>query len=123
MPSPNCGVCSGNGIWGAMDSHAKKQPIGGDINPDKGGGRMNTNTEFIIFEEEIKDKINYDRQSSFNDLFNIFKFASEVLTIGGKVTVKRLTNVDFSISSESELRAYKESFNKAQRDLNRRLIR
>jgi len=46
---------------------------------------MDTNTEFIIFDEEIKDKLNYDKQSAFNDISIIFKFASEVLKIGGKV--------------------------------------
>jgi hypothetical protein len=84
---------------------------------------MNTNTEFIIFEEEIKDKLKYDRPSSFNDIFSIFKFASEVLAIGGKVTVKRLANVEISITSDSSLIAYKESFNKVQKDLNRKLIK
>jgi hypothetical protein len=84
---------------------------------------MDTNSEFIIFDEEIKDKLNYDKQSAFNDISNIFRFASEVLTIGGKVIVRRLDNVDITISDESGLSAYKEGFNKRQRDLNRKLIK
>jgi hypothetical protein len=84
---------------------------------------MNTSTEFIIFDEEIKDKLNYDRQSAFNDISNIFGFASEVLRNGGKVTVKRLADADVTITGESGLNAYKEGFNKVQRDLNRKLIK
>lgn len=84
---------------------------------------MDTNTEFIIFDEEIKDKLKYDKQSAFNDIFNIFKFAAEVLKNGGKVTVRRLANVDISITDESGLSAYKEGFNKLQRDLSRKLIK
>jgi hypothetical protein len=84
---------------------------------------MNTNTEFVIFDEEIKDKLEYNKQSGFNDIFNIFKFATDVLTAGGKVTVRRLADADITITSESGLSAYKESFNKIQRDLNRRLIK
>jgi hypothetical protein len=57
---------------------------------------MDTNTEFIIFDEEIKDKLKYNKQSAFNDISNIFKFAAEVLKNGGKVTVRRLTNVDIT---------------------------
>ena len=84
---------------------------------------MDTSTEFIIFDEEIKDKLDYDRQSAFNDISNIFNFASEVLKSGGKVTVKRRANVDITITEESDLNAYKEGFNKVQRDLNRKLIK
>jgi hypothetical protein len=84
---------------------------------------MDTNSEFIIFDEEIKDKLNYDKQSAFNDISCIFKFAYEVLKIGGKVTVRRLDNVDIAIADESGLSAYKEGFNKRQRDLNRKLIK
>ena len=50
---------------------------------------MDTNTDYIIFDEEIKDKLEYDRQSAFNDISGIFRFASEVLRTGGKVTVRR----------------------------------
>ena len=84
---------------------------------------MDTNTEFIIFDEEIKDKLKYDRQSAFNDISDIFKFAYEVLITGGKVTVRRLANTDITITDESGLSAYKEGFNKLQRDLNRKLIK
>lgn len=84
---------------------------------------MDTNTEFTIFDEEIKDKLKYDKQSAFNDISNIFGFASEVLRTGGKVTVKRLANVDITITDEAGLSAYKEGFNKLQRDLNRKLIK
>ena len=84
---------------------------------------MDTNTDFIIFDEEIKDKLEYDKQSAFNDISIIFKFASEMLKNGGKVTVRRLANVDITISDESGLSAYKEGFNKRQRDLNRKLIK
>ena len=84
---------------------------------------MHTNTEFIIFDEEIKDKLKYNKPSSFNDISNIFKFASEVLTNGGKVTVRRLADADITITSESGLSAYKESFNEVQEDLNRKLIK
>ncbi len=84
---------------------------------------MDTNTDFIIFDEEIKDKLNYDRQSAFNDISGIFRFASEVLKTGGKVTVRRLDNVDITIADESGLSAYKEGFNKLQRELNRKLIK
>jgi hypothetical protein len=83
---------------------------------------MDTNTEFIIFDEEIKGKLEYGRQSAFNDISGIFNFASEVLGMGGKVTVRRLANVDITITNESDLNAYKEGFNKIQRDLNRKLI-
>jgi len=84
---------------------------------------MDTNTEFIIFDEEIKDKLNYDKQSAFNDISIIFKFASEVLKIGGKVIIRRLDNVDITITDESGLNAYKEGFNKRQRELDRKLIK
>jgi hypothetical protein len=84
---------------------------------------MDTNTEYIIFDEEIKDKLKYDKQSAFNDMSGIFKFASEVLKTGGKVTIRRLANVDITITDESGLSAYKEGFNKVQRDLNRKLIK
>jgi hypothetical protein len=84
---------------------------------------MDTNTAFIIFDSEIKDKLEYDRQSAFNDISNIFAFASEVLRTGGKVTVRRPPNVDIIITDESGLSAYKEGFNKLQRDLNRKLIK
>jgi len=84
---------------------------------------MDTNTEYIIFDEEIKDKLKYDRQSAFNDLSGIFKFASEVLKNGGKVTIRRLANVDITITDDSGLSVYKEGFNKVQRDLNRKLIK
>jgi len=84
---------------------------------------MDTNTEYIIFDEEIKDKLKYDRQSAFNDLSGIFKFASEVLKSGGKVTIRRLANVDITITDDSGLSVYKEGFNKVQRDLNRKLIK
>lgn len=84
---------------------------------------MDTNTDFIIFDEEIKDKLDYDRQSAFNDISGIFRFASEVLKTGGKVTVRRLANVDITITDESGLNAYKEGFNKRQRDMNRKLIK
>jgi len=62
---------------------------------------METNTEFIIFDEEIKDKLKYDRQSGFNDISGIFRFAYEVLKTGGKVTVRRLANTDITIADES----------------------
>jgi hypothetical protein len=84
---------------------------------------MDTNTDFIIFDEEIKDKLEYDKQSAFNDISIIFKFASEMLKNGGKVTVRRLANVDITITDEAGLSAYKEGFNKLQRELNRRLIK
>jgi hypothetical protein len=84
---------------------------------------MDTNTEYIIFDEEIKDKLKYDKQSAFNDISGICKFASEVLKTGGKVTIRRLANVDITITDESGLSAYKEGFNKVQRDLNRKLIK
>jgi hypothetical protein len=84
---------------------------------------MDTNSEFTIFDEEIKDKLAYDKQSAFNDISIIFKFASEMLKTGGKVTVRRLANVDITISDESGLSAYNEGFNKRQRDLNRKLIK
>jgi hypothetical protein len=84
---------------------------------------METNAEFIIFDEEIKDKLQYDKQSAFNDISGIFRFASEVLKTGGKVTVRRLGNVDITITDESGLSAYKEGFNKLQRDLNRKQIK
>ena len=84
---------------------------------------MDTNTEFIIFDEEIKDKLEYDRQSAFNDISGIFNFASGVLKTGGKVTVRRLADADITITDESGLSAYKEGFNKVQRELNRKLIK
>jgi len=84
---------------------------------------MDTTTEFIIFDEEIKDKLEYDKQSAFNDIAGIFGFASEMLKTGGKVTVRRLANADITITDESGLSAYKEDFNKRQRDLNRKLIK
>jgi len=79
--------------------------------------------QFIIFDEEIKDKLEHDKQSAFNDISNIFRFASEVLKTGGKVTVRRLANVDITITDESGLSAYKEGLNKLQRELNRKLIK
>jgi hypothetical protein len=84
---------------------------------------MYTNTEYIIFDEEIKDKLKYDRQSAFNDISGIFNFATDVLKNGGKVTVRRLANVDVTITDDSGLSAYKEGFNKLQRDMNRKLIK
>jgi hypothetical protein len=84
---------------------------------------METSTEFLIFDEEIKDKLKYDRQSAFNDISGIFKFASEVLKTGGKVTVRRRADADITITDESGLSAYKEGFNKLQRDLNRKQIK
>jgi hypothetical protein len=84
---------------------------------------MDTITGFTIFDEEIKDKLEYDKQSAFNDISNIFKFAYEVLKTGGKVTVRRLADEDLTITDESGLSAYKEGFNKKQRDLNRKLIK
>jgi hypothetical protein len=84
---------------------------------------METNAEFIIFDEEIKDKLKYDRQSAFNDISGIFKFAYEVLKTGGKVTVRRLADADTTITDESGLSAYKEGFNKLQRELNRKQIK
>jgi hypothetical protein len=84
---------------------------------------MDTNTEFIIFDEEIKDKLQYNRQSAYNDMDNIFGFAAAVLKTGGKVTVRRLAKMDITITDESDLSEYKEGFNKLQRDLNRKLIK
>ena len=84
---------------------------------------MYANTDFIIFDEEIKDKLRYDRQSAYNDISGIFAFASEVLRTGGRVTVKRQANEDITITDESGLSAYKEGFNKVQRDLNRKEIK
>jgi hypothetical protein len=84
---------------------------------------LETNAEFIIFDEEIKDKLKYDRQSAFNDISGIFNFAVEVLKNGGKVTVRRLANTDLTITNEEGLGAYKEGFNKLQRDLNRKQIK
>ena len=84
---------------------------------------METSAEFIIFDEEIKDKLEYDRQSAYNDISGIFGFAADVLRTGGKVTVRRLDNADIPITDESGLSAYKEGFNKRQRDMNRKLIK
>ena len=83
---------------------------------------MYNDADFLIFEEEIKDKLDYDRQSAYNDISGIFAFASEVLRTGGKVTVRRQAGEDTTIVDESDLSAYKESLNRLQRELNRRLI-
>lgn len=83
---------------------------------------MYKDTEFFIFDEEIKEKLKYDRPSAYNDIAGIFAFASEVLRTGGKVTVKRRGSEDITITDESGLSAYKEGFNKMQRELDRRLI-
>jgi hypothetical protein len=84
---------------------------------------MDTSTVFTIFDEEIKDKLNYGRQSAFNDIAGIFNFATEVLNNGGKVTVRRLADVDITITDASGLSEYKEGFNMLQRELNRKLIK
>ena len=84
---------------------------------------MHRDTDFMIFDEEIKDKLNYDRQSAYNDIAGIFAFASDVLRTGGKVTVRRRESEDIAITDEAGLSAYKEGFNKLQRELNRRLIK
>ena len=84
---------------------------------------MYNDAEFLIFDEEIKEKLNYDRQSAYNDINGIFAFASEVLRTGGKVTVRRCADEDITITDEAGLSAYKEGFNKLQRELNRRLIK
>jgi hypothetical protein len=83
---------------------------------------MYNDAQFLIFDEEIKEKLNYGRQSAYNDIAGIFAFASEVLRTGGKVTVKRREKEDITITDESGLSAYKEGFNKIQGELNRRLI-
>lgn len=46
-----------------------------------------------------------------------------MLRTGGKVFVRRLEDADIAITDESGLSAYKEGFNKVQRDLNRKLIK
>ncbi len=83
---------------------------------------MYNGAEFLIFDEEIKDKLNYNRQSAFNDIAGIFGFASEVLRTGGKVTVRRAADEDIAITDEAGLSAYREGLNKLQREQNRRLI-
>jgi hypothetical protein len=83
---------------------------------------MYNGAEFLIFDEEIKEKLNYDRQSAYNDISGIFAFASDVLKTGGKVTVRRQGNEDFTITEESGLNAYKEGLNEIQSEQNRRLI-
>ena len=83
---------------------------------------MYTDAEFLIFDEEIKEKLNYDRQSAYNDISGILAFASEVLRTGGKVTVQRRADEDITITDESGLNASKEGLNKLQSELNRRLI-
>ena len=83
---------------------------------------MYNDAEFLIFDEEIKGKLNYDRQSAYNDLAGIFAFASDVLKGGGKVTVRRHADENITITDEAGLSAYKEGLNKLQRELNRRLI-
>lgn len=83
---------------------------------------MYEGADFLIFDEEIKDKLNYDRQSAYNDISGIFAFAAEVLRTGGRVTVKRRENEDITITDVSGLSAYREGFNVFQRELNRRLI-
>ena len=84
---------------------------------------MYKDADFLIFDEEIKEKLRYDRQSAYNDIAGIFAFASEVLRSGGKVTVRRRESEDISITDESGLSAYKEGLNRLQRELNRRLIK
>ncbi len=83
---------------------------------------MYNNAEFMIFEEEIKEKLNYGRQSAFNDIAGILAFAEDVLKSGGKVTVRRREEEDLTITDETGLSAYKEGLNSLQRELNRRLI-
>jgi hypothetical protein len=83
---------------------------------------MYDGAEFLIFDEEIKGKLEYDRQSAYNDIAGIFAFASEVLRSGGRVTVRRHADRDISIVDESGLNAYREGLNRVQRELNRRLI-
>ena len=83
---------------------------------------MYRNAEFLIFDEEIKGKLNYDRQSAYNDIAGIFAFASDMLKSGGKVTVRRQADEDITITDEAGLSAYKEGLNKLQSELNRRLI-
>ena len=83
---------------------------------------MYKDADFMIFDEEIRGKLNYDRQSAYNDITGIFAFASEVLRSGGRVTVKRREGEDITITDESGLSAYKEGLNKLQGELNRRLI-
>ena len=73
---------------------------------------MYKDTEFLIFEEEIKDKLRYGRQSALNDMSNIFAFAAEVLSTGGKVTVRRHADEDITITDEPGLSAYKEGLDK-----------
>ena len=84
---------------------------------------MYANADFVIFDEEIKSKLEYGRQSAFNDISNIFGFACDVLKNGGKVTVRRLADADITITDESGLNAYKEGFNRRQRELNRKQIK
>jgi hypothetical protein len=83
---------------------------------------MYNGAEFLIFDEEIKDKLNYDRQSAFNDIAGIFAFATDVLRSGGKVTVRQHAGEDITITDESGLDAYKEGLNEIQREHKRRMI-
>ncbi len=83
---------------------------------------MYNDAEFLIFDEEMKEKLNYDRQSAYNDIAGIFAFASDVLKDGGKVTVRRQAVEDITITDEAGLSAYKEGLNKLQIEMNRRLI-
>jgi hypothetical protein len=83
---------------------------------------MYKDADFMVFDEEIRGKLNYDRQSAYNDIAGIFAFAAEVLRTGGRVTVKRREGEDLTITDESGLSAYKEGLNKLQRELKRRLI-
>jgi hypothetical protein len=83
---------------------------------------MYDGAEFLIFHEEIKEKLDYDRQSAYNDIAGIFAFASEVLKAGGRVTVRRQATEDMAITDEAGLSAYREGLNEIQREQNRRLI-
>jgi hypothetical protein len=83
---------------------------------------MYDGAEFLIFHEEIKEKLDYDRQSAYNDIAGIFAFASEVLKAGGRVTVRRQAAEDMAITDEAGLSAYREGLNEIQREQNRRLI-
>jgi hypothetical protein len=83
---------------------------------------MYDGAEVLIFHEEIKEKLNYDRQSAYNDIAGLFAFASEVLKAGGKVTVRRQAAEDITITDEVGLSSYREGLNDIQREQNRRLI-
>ncbi len=83
---------------------------------------MYKDSEFLIFDEEIKGKLNYDRQSAYNDIAGIFSFASDILKNGGRVTVRRQSDEDITITDESGLSTYKDSLNELQREQDRRLI-